>query len=322
MSPAAAEAIRFYDFEPSTGDFLGEVVAGLRRRPPAIPPKFFYDAEGSRLFDAICETSEYYPTRTEMRILCDNAQAIADRIGGECLLVEPGSGSSEKVRLLLDALQPHAYMPMDISRDHLLAAARRLAAEYPWLEVHAACVDFTAPLELPYQPDGVRTVAFFPGSSLGNFEPADAERFLRNLRRMVGGEGGLLIGVDLKKDHDLLEAAYNDAAGVTAAFNLNLLNRINRELEGDFVLDDFSHRAFYNGMRGRVEMHLISRCEQQVHLGRERFRFASGDSIHTENSYKYDIDQFQALAQRSGFTPEAVWMDPGRLFSVHFLSAA
>jgi dimethylhistidine N-methyltransferase len=319
---ASAAAIRFYDYEPTPADFLGEVLAGLRRKPAAIPPKFFYDAEGSRLFDAICEAPEYYPTRTEMRILSDNAGAIAECIGGECLLVEPGSGSSEKVRLLLHSLRPHAYVPMDISRDHLLAAARRVADEYPWLDVHAACVDFTAPLQLPYRPDGVRTVAFFPGSSLGNFEPGDAERFLRNLRAMVGDDGGLLIGVDLKKDNATLEAAYNDAAGVTAAFNRNLLTRINRELGGDFDVAQFHHRAFYNGMRGRVEMHLVSASDQTIHLGRERFRFTAGDSIHTENSYKYDVEQFRALARRAGFASGPVWLDDDRLFSVHFLSAA
>lgn len=315
-------AVRFYDFEPSTGDFLGEVIAGLRGTPASIPPKFFYDAEGSRLFDAICEAPEYYPTRTELQILQDNAGQIADCIGGECLLVEPGSGSSEKVRLLLHTLQPHAYLPMDISRDHLLQAAHRLAAEYPWLDIHAACIDFTAPLALPYQPEGVRTVAFFPGSSLGNFEPAAAEHFLRNLRGMVGSDGGLLIGIDLKKEPSVLEAAYNDAAGVTAAFNLNLLNRINRELEGNFCVDDFTHRAFYNAMRGRIEMHLVSRCAQQVKIAGEGFTFAAGDSIHTENSYKYDVDQFRALAGRAGFNAEAVWTDTDALFSVHFLAAA
>jgi len=318
---AAATAIRFYDYQPSSADFLGDVQDGLARRPPSIPPKYFYDAEGSRLFDAICDTPEYYPTRTEMQILHDNAEAIAACIGGECLLVEPGSGSSEKVRPLLPALRPHAYLPMDISRDHLLTAARRLAGEYPWLDVHAACVDFTAPLTLPYRPDGVRTVAFFPGSSIGNFEPADAQGFLANLRHTVGDGGGLLIGVDLKKDPARLEAAYNDAAGVTAAFNLNLLKRINRELDGDFDPARFRHRAFYNAMRGRMEMHLVSQVAQTVHLHGERYSFAAGESIHTENSYKYDLDGFADLARGAGFLPEAVWTDQAQLFSVHFLAA-
>jgi dimethylhistidine N-methyltransferase len=321
MNTSASDAIRFYDYEPSSGDFLGEVLAGLARKPAVIPPKFFYDAEGSRLFDAICETPEYYPTRTEMRILRDNADAIAARIGPECLLVEPGSGSSEKVRLLLHALRPQAYVPMDISRDHLLAAARRVAAEHPWLDVHAACIDFTAPLTLPYRPAGVPAVAFFPGSSIGNFEPAAAVDFLRNLRDMVGKGGGLLIGVDLKKAPALLEAAYNDAAGVTAAFNRNLLTRINRELGGDFIPEQFSHRAFYNPMRGRVEMHLVSRCEQVVSLAGQHFCFAAGDSIHTESSYKYELAEFQTLARSAGFTPDGVWTDSEGLFSVHFLGA-
>ncbi len=321
MTLHTAQGIRFYDHEPATEDFLGAVLAGLRRRPRSIPPKFFYDAEGSRLFDRICETPEYYPTRTEMQIMRRHAADIARHLGDECLLVEPGSGSSEKVRLLLEALRPHAYLPMDISRDHLLAAAKRLADEYPWLEIHAACVDFTHPLALPYHPDGVRAVAFFPGSSIGNFEPGDAVRFLGNIRRMVGEGGGLLIGVDLKKDPVLLESAYNDAAGVTAAFNLNLLHRINRELEADFDAGAFRHEARYDADRGRVEMHLVSECAQAVTVAGERFDFAPGESIHTENSYKYRVEEFQALAEQAGFRPEAVWTDAAGLFSVHYLAA-
>ncbi len=320
MSSLASD-IRFYDYHPSRADFLGEVLTGLAITPASIPPKFFYDEHGSRLFDAICDTPEYYPTRTEVQLLRNNAVEIADCIGSGCVLIEPGAGSSEKVRLLLTALRPSAYVPMDISRDHLFAAARKLADEYPWLDLHAACMDFTAPLRLPYRPAGVRKVAFFPGSSIGNFEPADAELFLRNLRTLVGGRGGLLIGVDLKKDAAILDVAYNDAAGVTVAFNRNLLTRINRELGGDFAQDRFGHRAFYNGMRGRIEMHLVSRCNQTVHVGGHAFSFAAGDTIHTENSYKYDISQFHTLARRAGFEPVAVWTDPAQLFSVQFFDA-
>lgn len=321
MSSSLAAAIRFYDFQPTRADFLGEILKGLARTPASIPPKFFYDEQGSRLFDAICETPEYYVTRTEVQLLRNNAVEIADCIGPGCVLVEPGAGSSEKVRLLLKALRPTAYVPMDISRDHLFAAARKLADDYPWLDLHAACVDFTGPVDIPYRALGVRTVAFFPGSSIGNFEPADAVGFLRNLRDMVGEGGGLLIGVDLKKSPAILEMAYNDDGGVTAAFNRNLLTRINRELGGDFAEERFGHRAFYNSMRGRIEMHLVSRCNQTVHIGQQPFNFAAGDTIHTENSYKYDVDQFHVLAEQAGFQPEAVWTDPAKLFSVHFFNA-
>ena len=313
-----AEAVSFYDRHPKPADFYREVMEGLTRSPRAIPPKFFYDETGSRLFDAICDTPEYYPTRTEMAILEQHVDEIANLVGPNCLLVEPGAGSTQKVRILLEAVRPEAYMPMDISKDYLREAAQELAADFPWLEVHAACADFTQPLDLPYTPPGVPRVAFFPGSSIGNFEPQRAVAFLANIARMVGPGGGLLIGVDLKKDPSILYAAYNDTQGITAAFNLNLLNRINNELDGDFDPQRFEHRAFYNETEGRIEMHLVSREEQTVRVDNARFAFNEGEGIHTENSYKYGIEEFQAMARQAGFEPVATWTDAERLFSVHY----
>ena len=314
-------AFAFYDRHPQPADFFKEVIDGLSRRPRRVPPKFFYDEAGSQLFDRICTTPEYYPTRTETRILHDNAHAIAQRVGRDCLLIEPGSGNSAKVRELLGALAPRLYMPVDISKQYLRQSAARLAREYPWLDVRAACADFTAGQALPELPETGRRVAFFPGSSVGNFEPAEAQAFLGVMAETVGSGGGLLIGVDLKKDPAILNAAYNDAEGVTAAFNLNLLTRINRELDADFDLDAFAHKAFYNAERGRIEMHLVSLRDQRVRIDGRRFEFSAGESIHTESSYKYTVDEFSTLASAAGFRLEEVWMDPDALFSVQFYTA-
>ena len=261
---------------------------------------------------------EYYPTRTETALLQQHAEEIASLIGKECLLIEPGSGSSQKVRMLLETLQPTAYMPMDISRDYLLHAAQQLAADYPWLEVHATCIDFTSELKLHSDLPHAHRVAFFPGSSIGNFEPTDAIVFLQNIARMVGVGGGLLIGVDLKKDESILNAAYNDAQGITAQFNLNLLARINRELDADFNLESFEHEAFYNSDAGRIEMHLASRLSQTVTIGDVQINFLDHESIHTENSYKYSIEEFSSLAKMAGFDLVNAWIDVDRLFSLHY----
>lgn len=314
--------IEFHDLHPAPADLAAEVLAGLRRRPRSIPPKFFYDSEGSRLFDAITATPEYYPTRVELEILRSHAAEIAERVGSGSLLVEPGGGSCAKVRILLEGLRPCAYVPMDISREHLRLAAEQVAAEFPWLEVHASCTDFTRLMELPASaPDGPR-VAFFPGSSIGNFHPPEAASFLSAVARLVGSGGFLLIGVDLKKDRALLDAAYNDAAGVTAAFNLNLLARLNRELAADFDLAAWRHRAFYLESSGRIEMHLVSEREQSVQVADASFCFTAGETIHTENSYKYSVGEFQGLAHSASFRSLAVWTDPDRLFSVHLLRVA
>lgn len=316
---AGGNPAHFYDLHPTPADMRAEVLAGLALPQKRIAPKFFYDAAGSRLFDAICNLPEYYPTRTEIDILRTHGAAMAARLGREALLIELGSGSSLKIQVLLEALRPAVYMPVDISRAHLLDSAGRLAGDFPGLAVHAVCADYSVPFVLPVEDHEHPRVAFFPGSSVGNFEPADAERFLRRVGALLGPGGRLLIGVDLRKDLALLEAAYNDAAGVTAAFNLNLLTRFNRELGADFDLAGFRHQAFYNQTEGRIEMHLLSSRPQQVQIGDARFAFREGESIHTECSYKYSIPGFHALARRAGFLPEAVWTDPVPLFSVHCL---
>ncbi len=322
MNRPACGRVCLYDQSPVTDDFRQSVLTGLARRPRAIPPKFFYDAEGSRLFDAICACPEYYPTRTEKALLQRHAAEIAEWVGPACLLIEPGSGSSDKVRLLLDMLRPAAYLPMDISRHYLFETARQLGREYPWLEIHAACVDFTQAISLPFAPPAVRRVAFFPGSSIGNFDPPDARHFLRRVAETVGPGGGLLIGVDCKKDRQRLEAAYNDAAGITARFNLHLLARINAELGGDFDLEAFAHRAFYNDGPGRIEMHLVSLSAQTVHIGGASFDFEPGETIHTENSYKYTITEFAELAAAAGLALREAWQDEEKLFSLQYYEVA
>jgi len=303
-------------------EFGRAMLAGLARKPRSISPKFFYDAAGSQLFDRICELPEYYPTRTELRILGECAGEIAEQIGPGAEIVEFGAGSLTKVRLLLDALDaPRRYLPIDISGEHLQAAAGRLKADYPELVVQPIAADYTMPLVLPApMPGAGKRVGFFPGSTIGNFEPEEALAFLQLAARMLRG-GGLLIGVDLVKDPARLHAAYNDAQGVTAAFNLNLLRRANAELDADFDLDGFAHSAFYNAPRQRIEMHLVSRRDQAVSLHGERFGFEEGETIHTEYSHKFTVDGLRALAVKAGFRPLAVWTDPERLFSVHWLGA-
>ena len=311
-------SIQFYDYHPAQADLLDEVLEGMASSPRSIAPKFFYDEKGSQLFDAICETSEYYPTRTEIKILEQNLDEIVEHVGDDCLLIEPGSGSSQKVRVMLEAVNPKAYMPLDISKDYLKIAASDVASEYPWLEVHAACVDYTSPFHLPPCHEKSRKVAFFPGSSIGNFDPEQAIEFLSHLANMLESDGGLLIGVDLKKDKDILHAAYNDNDGITAAFNENLLARISGELEADFDLQKFHHKAFYNEQLGRIEMHLVSDETHTVSIGEHDFEFKKNESIHTESSYKYTIDEFQALAKKAGFNSVNVWTDTNNLFSVHY----
>ncbi|TVP87273.1 MAG: L-histidine N(alpha)-methyltransferase [Thioalkalivibrio sp.] len=314
-----SEIIRFHDLHPTEADFRREVLTGLRERPRRIAPKFFYDERGSKLFDAITEAPEYYVTRTESEILQQRAEEIAEAVGTGGLLLEPGGGSCAKVRILLQGLEPCAYVPMDISRNHLRMAAEEVAADFPWLEVHAAHTDFTRRMEVPpTAPDGPR-VAFFPGSSIGNFHPEQAVDFIAAVADLVGPGGHFLIGVDLRKEKALLEAAYDDAQGVTAAFNLNLLERINRELGGDFDLQYWRHRAVYNEVKGRVEMHLVSAREQSVRIGEEVFDFDADETIHTENSYKYGLDEFEGLARRAGMKAVGVWTDQRGLFSVHLL---
>lgn len=316
-------AVRFHDqhVDEAGPSFRDDVIEGLGRSPKALSPKYFYDERGSRLFESICRQPEYYLTRTEEGILAGAVEEIASLAGPESLLVELGSGASRKVRLLLEAMRPSRYLGVDISRDFLLQSTRRLAADYPWLEVHAAWADFSERLRLPSGVGGRRAVAFFPGSSIGNFAPAQAEAFLARLRLALPPGSGVLIGVDLVKPHDILEAAYNDAAGVTADFNLNLLERMRRELDAEVEVGAFRHRAFFNVAASRIEMHLVSRQRQAIILEGQRYAFEEGETLHTENSCKYSVAGFQALAARAGYRSRAVWCDDASLFSVHYLSS-
>jgi len=311
------------DFGPGRDRFLTEVLAGLRRRRKRLPCKYFYDEAGSALFDRICELDEYYLTRTELAIMRQHAGEMAEAIGEGCLLIEYGSGSSVKTRVLLDRLaSPAGYVPIDISGEHLRNTAYTLSLAYPGLEVLPVCADYTTRFHLPALPQPpAKRVVYFPGSTIGNFEPHDAVLFLRGMARVCGPGGGLLIGVDLKKDPALLHAAYNDAQGVTASFNLNLLARLNREVGADFDLGAFAHYAFYNPRRGRVEMHLVSRRAECVNVGPERVRFEEGESVFTESSYKYAPDEFARLAAAAGFTARKVWTDAQSRFSVQYLVA-
>jgi dimethylhistidine N-methyltransferase len=312
----------FRDLKPGTGSFLNDVVTGLSAARKTLPPKYFYDERGAQLFDAICELPEYYPTRTELAMLESAAPDLSRLIGAGSAIVEYGSGSGRKTRLLVRALQPHVYVAVDISGEQLREAGGTLAQEFPGVRVIALCADYTRALPLAEiaMDDVSRRVVFFPGSTIGNFDPADALAFLRNARQVAGRGGAMVVGVDMKKDPAILHAAYNDAQGVTAAFNLNVLARINRELGGDFDVDRFDHRAHYDEREGRIEMHLVSRGAQRVHVGGRTFEFRDGETIHTENSYKYAIEEFQALAARAGFAAAHCWTDPQHLFSIHYLT--
>jgi dimethylhistidine N-methyltransferase len=310
----------FHDLAPGEEGFRDAVLNGLGQERRAIPCKFFYDKRGSALFEAICRLPEYYLTRTEIAILKENAIEIAQQMGRHCRLIEFGSGASAKVRVLLQALDhPVAYVPVDISREHLRDAAASLAQDFPALPVVAVCADYTRPFAMPPLPGpGGKRVGFFPGSTIGNFEPDAAVAFLANYARVLGPGGEMLIGVDLKKDPEILNAAYNDRAGVTAQFNLNLFERINRELDGDLDIDRFEHIAFYNEIEGRVEIYIRSLANQEAWIAGKPILFARGELIHTEYSYKYSIPELRALAARAGFRPVDTWTDSAELFSVHY----
>jgi dimethylhistidine N-methyltransferase len=301
-------------------DFAQCLLAGLSRPQKEIPCKYFYDAEGSRLFDAICELPEYYQTRTETALLARHAPEIAQRIGREAELVEFGAGALKKVRLLLDVVEPRGYTPIDISGDYLLAVTRALAAEYPGLLLRPLVADFTAALAIPALPGARARAGFFPGSTIGNFRPDAAAGLLRRMRASLNG-GGLLIGVDLVKDPARLHAAYNDAAGVTAAFNRNLLVRANRELGADFDPGAFAHYAPYNPAARRVEMYLVSQTRQSVTVRGRRFDFAAGEAVHTEDSHKYTSDGFAELAAQAGWRVAREWRDPDGLFMLAWLES-
>lgn len=318
LPPGLAE---FVDLGHDGDTFGPDVLRGLSATPKAIPAKYFYDGIGSRLFDRICELPEYYPTRTEMQILKAHRAEIANLIGPDACLVEFGCGSLAKVRQLVEAMpRLGGLVAVDISRDHLLDAATALAEDYPRLPVAAVCADFTRPLSLPGIAQQRRRVGFFPGSTIGNFEPDEARSFLRTVADDLGPQGALLIGVDLVKDRETLERAYNDRDGLTAAFNLNLLSRINRDLCGSFEPRFFRHHAFWSEDASRIEMHLISRRRQRVHLAGRSVLFDEGEAVHTENSYKYTVAGFHRLAGESGFRPAQTWTDSKGLFSLHFLT--
>ena len=304
-------------------DFRYAVLAGLGCLPRAIPARFLYDARGSALFDAICELPEYYLTRTETAILTGCAPDIARLAGPGCALVEFGSGSSVKSRLLLDAMPGlDAYVPIDISREHLDRTAAGLRRDYPRLRVEPVPGDYMALDALPPAINGARRIGFFPGSTIGNLTPQEATAFLRRARKLLRDDGALVIGVDLKKDPQRLHDAYNDAAGVTAQFTLNLLRRMNRELDANFDLAAFAHDAFYDPIEGRIEIYFRSLREQTVTVAGQRFVFAGGERVHTEYSYKYDDAGIAALARSGGFSIEKSWSDPARLFAVVWLKAA
>jgi dimethylhistidine N-methyltransferase len=306
-----------------TAAFLADVLNGLRQPAKELPCKYFYDAEGSRLFDQICELDEYYLTRTELAIMRTHAAEMAALLGRQCLLLEYGSGSSIKTRLLLDHLaEPAAYVPVDISGDHLQESAQKLAELYPDVAVLPLCADFTRSFAVPSNGKRpARRVVYFPGSTIGNFTGDEAVALLRQTARRCGPGGGLLLGADLKKDPAVIHAAYNDKKGISAAFNLNLLVRINRELGADFQVDQFWHYAFYHPLDGRIEMHLVSRRDQRVRLAGQEFAFAEGETIRTEYSQKYSLGDLDQLASAGGFEVRQVWMDDRRYFCVQYLTA-
>ena len=322
MNVHAAALAKAHPFDEQTLAFARDVIDDLSQHPKRLSPKYFYDATGSELFEQITVLPEYYPTRTELTILRDRGRAISAIIPKGAALVEFGAGATTKVRLLLKQCAFGAYVPVDISGDFLKAQADGLRHDFPDLAIYPVAADFTAPFALPDAIKAMPKVGFFPGSTLGNFEPHEACSFLRSAREILGAGAQMVIGVDLEKDDRVLYEAYNDAAGVTARFNLNVLDRINRELSGNFDTSAFIHRAIYNRERHRIEMHLISKKAQSVRVLGRNFSFRAGETIHTESSYKYSIERFAALARGSGWTPRESWTDKAGMFSVHALVAS
>jgi dimethylhistidine N-methyltransferase len=316
-----AQPLPLHDLHPPRGDFRADVERGLAREHKRLPSMYFYDDEGSRLFDDICRLEEYYPTRTEMGILEAHGAELAALVGSGSTLVELGSGSSDKTTILLRRLQePHSYVPVDIARAPLSVAAQRIARTFPRLQVLPVCADFMREFALPAESVGSgRRVVFFPGSTIGNFNESDRRRLYERVFALCGPSGAFLIGFDLQKDRTRLERAYNDDAGVTAAFNLNLLRRINRELGADFDVGQFQHRAHYDALQGRIEMHLVSRIRQRVSVGDRQFEFRAGETVCTEHSYKFTVDGFLDEVRTRGFARERVFVDAERLFAVALL---
>jgi dimethylhistidine N-methyltransferase len=318
----APDNYRFVSLGDGADIDFGEIIVGLQKEQKTVSPKFLYDARGSELFNAICTTEAYYPTRTERRLYQGKSAAIAAEVGPEATVIEFGPGDMSKIRLLLDELRPSTYVGVDVSAAQLEEAGPVLAADFPWLEVIAICGDF-GPSDMLEQhlPEGSNRVAFFPGSTIGNFDPDAARLFLQGMRQLLGATGAAIVGVDLQKPADVLEKAYNDPEGYTRAFNLNLLTRLNRELNGDFDQRRFRHKAFYNEQLGRVEMHLVSVVEQRVQLGQHTFNFQPGETIHTESSWKYTRDGFTQLAQAAGFGVRRFFTDERNWFGVFVLGA-
>jgi dimethylhistidine N-methyltransferase len=317
---ALKKTVQKFELPDPASPFAADVLKGLKSTPKRIPPKYFYDKAGCALFERITDLPEYYLTRSELRILEDNAAAIANYIPSGSALVEFGSGSSRKTRILLAATpQLAAYVPVDICGEMLEDEAAELRKEFPKLVISPVPADFAQPFDLPASVPAAR-VGFFPGSTIGNFEPHEAAAFLRHAGQILGRGATLIVGTDLQKDSRIINAAYNDAAGITRDFNLNILVRINRELDGKFDLGSFEHHAFYNRERHRIEMHLASSKRQKVRVAGETIEFRAGETIHTESSYKYSVDSFSALARGSGWTLVASWSDPDGYFCVHALA--
>ena len=309
---------------PDLADFRDEVWSGLGQAQKTLPSKFFYDEIGSKLFDEITQLDQYYPTRIETKLLGTYSEEIASLMGREATLVEFGAGSLIKIRILLAAMdRPEAFVPIDISKEHLIESANHLAREFPGIQVRPVVADFASALDIGalVGDNGSKRIGFFPGSTIGNFSHPEAVKLLETIGSVVGSGGDLLIGVDLKKDNEILLDAYNDSQGVTADFNRNLLVRINRELDGDFDLGTFQHHAPYNAVEGRIEMHLVSDADQTVNVAGKEFVFTEGETIHTENSYKYGVEEFLSLAGEAGFNPVWTWTDSEDLFSIHYLRA-
>lgn len=321
---AQPKDIRVDDRHPDVEDTLDTVRRGLAAKPKRLPSRLFYDERGSALFEAICQQPEYYLTRTEIAIMRGHAGDIADTLGPDVRLVEYGSGSGIKTRMLLEHLQtPVAYVPVEISRTALMESVAELATRFPTVPMQPVCADFTQPLRLPVATRSPRrTVIYFPGSTIGNFETKDAVRILRQMRTEMSEGGGIIVGVDLKKDSAEIEAAYNDAAGVTRDFTLNMLVRLNREIGTDFDIDGFRHRARYNVLAGRIETDLVSTKRQDVHVGHDVFAFREDEAMHVEYSCKYSLDDFAQMAHKAGLSVEKVWMDEARRFSVQYLVRA
>lgn len=311
----------FVNLSPSTTSVLKEVLAGLSKSQKSLPPKLLYDKRGSEIFEKICLLKEYYPTRAETEILKNNASDICSMVGEGSVIVEPGSGAGDKIRYLLPhMINPKAYVPIEISKEILLRMTEEFHEEFPQLKVIPVCADFNHPIELPLtlESERAKKVVFFPGSTIGNFNPQEAVSFLKSMAKLVGHGGGLVIGVDMKKAPEIFKLAYDDPHGVTADFNLNLLQRLNRETAAHFDLRNFSHEAIYDEKLGRVEMHLVSRISQLVRVNETVFRFREGETIHTESSYKYTVDEFSELGAKANWQIKKFWKNSENQFCVYY----